>query len=141
MIYSSILRHPSVAPKLQPELPRNDASVTTLPGFTGQRLKFPSSIMPTAMTWTTGGLMAFTSLKGHVYLVGDADSDGIEDLFRVHEEGLAAPFGIMADGESLLVAHKPELIRLVDVRTATAKPTSGRSSPTAGATPTTIMTG
>ena len=58
--------------------------------------------------------LAFTSLKGHVYLATDTDGDRIEDSLDMFEEGLAAPFGIMADGDSLLVAHKPELIRLED---------------------------
>ena len=28
------------------------------------------------------------------------------------EEGLAAPYGLIADGKDLIVAHKPELLRL-----------------------------
>jgi len=56
----------------------------------------------------------FTSLKGHVYFVRDTDGDGLEDSLTLFEEGLAAPFGVLADGDDLLVAHKPELLRLRD---------------------------
>ena len=55
-----------------------------------------------------------TSLKGHVYLARDTDGDGLEDRLQLFEEGLAAPYGILADGNDLLVAHKPEVLRLRD---------------------------
>lgn len=70
--------------------------------------------MPTAITWTSKGQLAFTSLKGHVYLAEDTDGDGLEDKLILVEEGLAAPYGIIADGLDLIVAHKPELLRLRD---------------------------
>src|SRR5690606_27473513 len=66
---------------------------------------------PQANAWgspgAAGSPVAFTSLKGHVYLATDTDGDHIEDTLTTVEEGLAAPFGILADGNSLLVAHKP----------------------------------
>ena len=74
----------------------------------------PRGIMPTAMTWTRGGTLAFTSLKGHVYLARDTDGDGLEDTLSLFEEGLAAPYGIIAEGDDLIVAHKPEVVRLRD---------------------------
>jgi mono/diheme cytochrome c family protein/glucose/arabinose dehydrogenase len=88
--------------------------VTTAPGFRGTRLPIATSIMPTAMAWRPDGTLVFTSLKGHVYLAKDTDGDGVEDTLSVFEEGLAAPFGMLADGDDLLVAHKPELLRLRD---------------------------
>jgi mono/diheme cytochrome c family protein len=88
--------------------------VTTLPGYDGVRLPISRSIMPTAFTWTHDGKLAFTSLKGHVYIAHDTDGDGVEDKLEVFEEGLAAPYGIIADGKDLIVAHKPELLRLRD---------------------------
>jgi mono/diheme cytochrome c family protein/glucose/arabinose dehydrogenase len=139
VVYVSRLDYPALAPKPRPELPGNEALVTTLPGFVGQRLKLPSSIMPTAIGFMStqasprresgdassadrsnpqanawGSPLVFTSLKGHVYFATDSDGDGIEDTLTEFEEGLAAPFGILADGDSLLVAHKPELLRLTD---------------------------
>jgi mono/diheme cytochrome c family protein/glucose/arabinose dehydrogenase len=146
VIYASRLDAPALTPSPRPELPRNDAPVTTLPGFVGQRLKLPSSIMPTAMTFLPVSTakasgrrqpadaiarpndnaaeghgadaprspLLFTSLKGHVYRATDTDGDGIEDTLTTVDEGLAAPFGILAEGDSLLVAHKPELLRLRD---------------------------
>ncbi|MAT14038.1 MAG: hypothetical protein CMJ46_02065 [Planctomyces sp.] len=106
------------APALAANLEQNDAvrptPVSTLPGFTGQRLSLPPSIMPTAMTVMPNGDLAFTSLKGDVYLARDTDGDGFQDKLILVEEGLAAPFGIYADGDQLLVSHKPEVVRLID---------------------------
>jgi mono/diheme cytochrome c family protein len=112
--YQSTLPSVQAQPKPPTESPHNDAPVTTAPGLTGVRLRLPASIMPTALAWTDDGTLAFTSLKGHVYLARDTDGDGLEDALTVFEEGLAAPFGILADGKDLLVAHKPELLRLRD---------------------------
>jgi len=89
-------------------------TVDSVPGFDGVRLPLEPSIMPTAIAWTSDGTLAFTSLKGHVYLARDTDGDGIEDRLSVFEEGLAAPYGLIPDGRDLIVAHKPELLRLRD---------------------------
>jgi glucose/arabinose dehydrogenase len=89
--------------------------VTAVPGYDGVRLPFPTSIMPTAITWTADGTLAFCSLKGQVFLAKDTDGDGIEDKLILFEEGLAAPYGLIADGKDLIVAHKPELLRLRDI--------------------------
>jgi mono/diheme cytochrome c family protein len=88
--------------------------VTSLPGYDGVRLPLSRSIMPTAITWTHDGKLAFTSLKGHVYIAHDTNGDGVEDKLTVFEEGLASPYGIIADDKELIVAHKPELLRLRD---------------------------
>jgi len=89
-------------------------SVTVAPGFRGVRLPLPRSIMPTAITWDARRRLAFTSLKGHVYLADDTDADGVEDRLTLFAEGLAAPFGIQPDDDGLLVAHKPEVLFLRD---------------------------
>ena len=88
--------------------------ITSVPGFEGVRLPLPGSIMPTSINWKSDGTMVFTSLKGHVFLAKDSDNDGLPDTLVTHEEGLAAPFGVLPDGDSLLVAHKPEILRLTD---------------------------
>ncbi len=88
--------------------------ITAVPGYEGVRLPLPRSIMPTAISWTADGKLVFTSLKGHVYLAVDTDGDEIEDELQSVEEGLAAPYGVIADGPDLIVAHKPELLRLRD---------------------------
>ncbi len=95
-----------------PPVPTQTEPVTSVPGYDGVRLPFPMSIMPTAITWTADGTLAFCSLKGQVYLAKDTDGDGIEDKLILFEEGLAAPYGLIADGKDLIVAHKPELLRL-----------------------------
>ena len=96
-----------------PETPQYEP-VTSVPGFDGIRLPLPRSIMPTAITWTVDGTLAFCSLKGEVLLAKDTDGDGVEDKLTIFEEGLAAPYGMIADGKDLIVAHKPELLRLRD---------------------------
>jgi glucose/arabinose dehydrogenase len=113
-------------------LPVTPESVTVVPGFEGTRLPLPRSIMPTAITWTEKGRLAFTSLKGHVFVAKDTDSDGLEDQLTTFAEGLAAPFGILPTEETqgslslgFLVAHKPEVLSLRDTdgddRSDTAK--------------------
>ncbi|MFN0199433.1 MAG: PA14 domain-containing protein [Planctomycetaceae bacterium] len=104
----------AVAPAVPNRSPPQPESIKTVPGFEGIRLPLDTAIMPTAITWTSSGAMAFTSLKGDVYIAEDTDGDGNEDKLTLFEDGLAAPFGIVADGDELIVAHKPELIRLRD---------------------------
>ena len=88
--------------------------ITAVPGFTGRRLPIDSSIMPTGMTWIPDGRMAFTSLRGQVWIASDTDNDHLPDSTSLFADGLAAPFGIRADGNALLVAHKPEVLHLRD---------------------------
>lgn len=107
-------RIPSLTSVPLPLLITTAESVASVPGFRGLRLPVDSSIMPTALTWLPDGRMAFTSLRGHVWIARDSDGDGVEDSLTLFEEGLAAPFGILADGDSIIVAHKPELLRLRD---------------------------
>lgn len=101
-------------PATKPSPKQNQQAVTSTPGLDGIRLPLETSIMPTAMTWLPDGRMAFTSLKGHVWIAKDTDGDRIPDQQTMFEEGLAAPFGILADGDSLIVSHKPEVVRLRD---------------------------
>jgi len=113
--YLARLQSAKLDPKPAPKLPRQPVqSVTSVPGFEGTQLPLDRSIMPTAITWTAAGHLAFTSLKGHVYLAKDTNGDGLPDALSLFEEGLAAPFGILADGSDLIVAHKPEVLRLRD---------------------------
>ncbi|MEQ9410079.1 MAG: c-type cytochrome [Fuerstiella sp.] len=103
---------PPVPPK--PVIVAAPDHITSTPGFTGTRLPLDASIMPTAITWLPDGRMAFTSLKGHVWIAEDTDGDGLPDRTSLFEEGLAAPFGILAETDGLLVSHKPEILRLQD---------------------------
>lgn len=112
--WTSAARIPAVSRPVIPGIVTSSEAVTSTPGFHGQRLPLEASIMPTAITWLPDGRMAFTSLRGHVWIAEDTDGDGIEDRQSLFEEGLAAPFGILADGDSILVAHKPEVLRLRD---------------------------
>jgi hypothetical protein len=65
--------------------------VTSLPGFEGRRLPIDTAIMPTAMTWLADGRLAFTSLRGQVWIADDQDKDGSPDALTLFAEGLAAP--------------------------------------------------
>lgn len=100
-----------------PSIPRSMSTpyeITSLPGFEGRRLPIDTAIMPTAITWLADGRMAFTSLRGQVWIADDQDKDGSPDNLSLFAEGLAAPYGIQADGSSILVSHKPEILRLRD---------------------------
>ena len=95
-------------------LPEPRVEIDVVPGFEGVKLPLPPAIMPTSMAFLPDGTLAVTSLKGQVYLVRDTNADGLPDRLVLVEEGLAAPFGLLADGSDLLVAHKPEVLRLGD---------------------------
>lgn len=112
--YSAELRRDSLEFQEKPQPAPTATPVRSAPGFDGVQLPLDASIMPTAITWLRDGTLAFCSLKGHVFLAHDTDGDGLEDRLTVFEEGLAAPYGLIADGNDLIVAHKPELLRLSD---------------------------
>lgn len=114
--YQSPLRWKNLPSAAGPQLVSKPEAITTVPGFSGQRLPLPRSIMPTALAWDRFDRLMFTSLKGHLYRINSLDSP-----LQVIEEGLAAPFGVIelpselrTDRESMaiVVAHKPELARL-----------------------------
>ena len=88
--------------------------ITTVPGFQGRRLPIGSAIMPTGMAWLADGRMVMTSLKGDVWILSDTDGDALPDSMSLFADGLSAPYGIQVDGDSILVAHKPEVLRLRD---------------------------
>ena len=98
----------------KPSIISKPTEITSVPGFEGERLPLPGSIMPTSITWNADGNMVFSSLKGHIYSTSDQNEDGFPDTLTVFEEGLAAPFGVLRDGKDMLVAHKPEIVRLSD---------------------------
>lgn len=97
----------STAPVLSSVPLSSTDEVKVVPGFRGQRLPYPTNIMPTAITFNHAGRMLFTSLKGHVYSADDQEA-------KLFAEGLAAPFGILDSHDMVLVAHKPEIIGLID---------------------------
>jgi glucose/arabinose dehydrogenase len=98
----------------QEDNPGRPVPLTVVPGYEALRLPLPTSEMPTGLAWRGDGTLAFCSLKGSVWLARDTDGDGIEDTQELFCDGLAAPYGIAAQGESLDVAHKPCLLRLTD---------------------------
>jgi mono/diheme cytochrome c family protein len=105
---------PSIVPPAIPVLTSSADEITSLPGFEGRRLPVETNIMPTAITWLPDGRMAFASLRGQIWLAKDTDGDKLMDRVSLFAEGLAAPYGIQADGNSILVSHKPEVLRLRD---------------------------
>jgi mono/diheme cytochrome c family protein len=165
---SSLSSSATILPVATPSTSPADR-VTVLPGFRGTRLALPNSIMPTAIAWNQQGDMAFTSLRGDVWLlpasqlsavlsdrvtvnsVVNSAADSVDDpATRLITEsgaaagadpsvsppspaaigplvplatGLAAPYGILADGDDWLVCHKPEVLRFAG-RSATVSPTA-----------------
>ena len=89
--------------------------ITAVPGFHGKRLPISTAIMPTGIAWLADGRMVMTSLKGDVWIVSDTNNDGLPDSTKLFADGLSAPYGIQVDGDSILVAHKPEVLRLRDI--------------------------
>jgi len=69
--YTSSLRRVDGTSPNPPAPPLTSAPdrITSVPGFRGERLPLPRSIMPTAMTFDDKARLIFTSLKGHVYRV------------------------------------------------------------------------
>jgi len=112
--YRSTLKNPAIVANSAPQSKVGIEKITAAPGFTGVRLPLPRTIMPTAMAVLPNGRLAFTSLKGHVFLTRDDDGDGLDDSLTLFAEGLAAPFGILPHGEEFYVAHKPEVVALRD---------------------------
>lgn len=113
--YSTALRWENPPPVVaRPPVSSADA-IITVPGFAGRRLPISRAIMPTSLAWDNQRNLVFTSLKGHVYRLDPARPESLMQI----EEGLAAPFGIIESREpsgtnrpDLIVAHKPELLRL-----------------------------
>ena len=89
-------------------------AITAVPGFHGERLPISTAIMPTGIAWLADGRMVMTSLKGDVWIVSDTNKDRLPDSTKLFADGLSAPYGIQVDGDSILVAHKPEVLRLRD---------------------------
>lgn len=100
--------------KAKATLKSEQQPITSAPGFDGVRLPLNGKIMPTALGWNDDGTLMFTSLQGDVYFAKDTNGDGVEDELILFEEGLSAPFGIIADGADIIVSHKPEVVRLSD---------------------------
>ena len=122
---TTLERVEAASPNLSaPPLASSADRITSVPGFRGERLPLPRSIMPTAMTFDDESRLIFTSLKGHVYRVdvGDdvvavspsnkqpqavvvpskARGEGAEPKaaatavkLTTLTEGLAAPFGVL----------------------------------------------
>ena len=86
-----------------------------LPGFRVTRLPFPQEIMPTALAWLPDGRLAYSSLKGRVWLAEDRDGDGLEEATWPASDELAAPYGLHARPDGLDVLNKYALLRLTDV--------------------------
>ena len=130
--YTTTLGRVEAASPNPPAPPLVSASdrVTSVPGFRGERLPLPRSIMPTAMTFDDKSRLVFTSLKGHVYRVESGQppttsqkGTGEPLMLTTLTEGLAAPYGVLWQSKepsgkypgqpSLIVAHKPELLALI----------------------------
>lgn len=110
------LAHAAVEP--QPAEPPREtmqpAALAVVPGYEAVRLALPRDEMPTGLAWRSDGTLAFCSLKGGVWLARDSDGDGLEDRLQPFADGLPAPYGIAAHGDSLDVCAKYGVVRLAD---------------------------
>ncbi len=95
-------------------LPRVPESLDVLDGFDVVRLPLEDHIMPTGLDWRPDGTLVICSLRGDILLARDTDGDGMEDTLSQFADHLAAPFGVLVDGDDILVSHKPEVLRLID---------------------------
>jgi mono/diheme cytochrome c family protein/glucose/arabinose dehydrogenase len=92
-------------------------NITLLPiaqGYDVVRLKLDASVMPIAIAFRPNGTPVVCSLKGQIFLAHDPDGGGFEETWQPFSDHLAAPYGLLADGNDILVSHKPELLRLED---------------------------
>lgn len=86
-----------------------------LPGYEVLRLAVDDGPMPTAMAFRKDGALVVASLKGGVFLLRDTNGDGLLDTYSLFSDQLAAPYGLLTDGDDVIISHKPELLRLRDL--------------------------
>ncbi len=85
-----------------------------VPGFRAERLRLPQTVMPTRIAFDAHGVAYVSSLRGEIVRLVDGDGDGAEDRAEPISDVFAAPFGLLFDGDDLLVSEKPDLVRLID---------------------------
>ena len=100
--------------KVLPNEPAPRKELKGLPGYEVVRLALSEGPMPTGMAFHDDGSMFVTSLKGGVFHLRDTNNDGEYDTYHPFADELSSPFGVVVDGNDILVAHKPELVRLKD---------------------------
>lgn len=108
-----------------PELNLPQPPVVIAPGFTGERLGLPPDVMPTAISAPRVNGLVVASLKGQVLSLGFGQSafTGSNPRIKLLADGLAAPYGIHANDDSVDVVTKYALVRLKEsegTRTETA---------------------
>lgn len=97
-----------------PSEPAPRKELTGLPGYEIARLPLRDGPMPTGLAFHSDGTMFLTSLKGGVFRLVDSNKDGELDTYLKFADDLASPFGLLIEGDDILVSHKPELLRLKD---------------------------
>ncbi len=102
----------------KPEVATRPDVLSGTPGFKTERLPLTSNLMPTAFAWSKENQLLVSSLKGQVYSVTDSDSDGLGDKLDVIASGLAAPFGLHVEEDSLYIAHKPDILKVENYQTS-----------------------
>ncbi len=90
------------------------AELPWVPGYRTVRFPLPQSVLPISIGFLASGDPLVGSLRGGLYRALDKDGDGLYDEWKRFSDYLAAPFGILVEKEGVVVAHKPELVRLLD---------------------------
>ncbi len=103
------------AVEFAPPGPLISAPVQIAPGFAAQRLPLVDDIMPSALAWKPDGRLVFSTLKGQVFVASDSDEDTLQDKLRLLEDGLATPYGLLADEDHVDVLVKSGLLHLVGI--------------------------
>ena len=84
-------------------------------GYSAKRLALPAHILPSCMTTQPNGTVVIGSMDGDIYQLKEPRS--INEPTTLHRwAGTLAhwPLGMMAEGDDLIVATKPALLRLID---------------------------
>lgn len=105
---------PDAIPLAGPPVRVEATELDLVPGYRVRRLPLDRKVMPTAFAFDEDGQVYLTTLNGQVRRLLDTDGDGLEDRSVVIAESFSAPYGILVEGDEILVSHKPELLRLGD---------------------------
>ncbi len=95
-----------------PEVSYAQPAVTIAPGFGGERLTLPTDIMPTAIAWRPNGNLVVASLKGQVLEFSAQSLSSPQPKGELLADGLAAPYGLHAFPDHVLVVAKYGLLSL-----------------------------
>jgi glucose/arabinose dehydrogenase len=90
---------------VEPKVSKTARRLPAMAGYEVTRLPLDDQVMPTAIAFINGKPMV-ASLKGGLYEI-EGDSK-----YRRFGDYLSAPFGLLVEGDTVVVAHRHELLRI-----------------------------